>query len=72
MVPLNAEAPDKMRIKASRVKRLIRRKVLASERAPFLQSLISAMNNRTSIRRLTPGQALIQLQSPHWELYSSD
>ena len=46
MVPINAEKAEKMRIKASRVKQLIRLKVQASDRAPYLRGLISAMNNR--------------------------
>lgn len=61
-----------MRVKASRVKRLIRRKMQTSDRTAYLHSLISAMNRRTAIRGITPGEALIQLRSPHWELFVNE
>ena len=70
MVPIKAQSPERMRIKASRVKRLLRRKMQASDRPAFLQCLVSAMNNRTAIRGITPGEALIQLRSPHWAMYA--
>ena len=68
MVPIQTEA-TRMRIKASRVKRLLRRKMQVSDRAQFLASLVSAMKHRSEIRGINPGGALIQLRSPHWELY---
>src|SRR3972149_3297295 len=71
VVAITAEKSDTMQIKASRLKRLLRRKMLVSDRKVFLQSLVSAMNNRTEIRGLTPGAALIHLQSSRWEMYAA-
>lgn len=59
-----------MRIKASRVKQLIRRKMRRSDRADYLQSLVSSMNSRTQVRGVRPGEALILSRSPQWELYA--
>jgi len=72
MVPIQAEAPERMRIRFSRVRRLLRRKMQVSDRASYLQSLISAMKHCNEIRGINPGGALIQLRSPHWELYVTD
>ncbi len=71
MVPIKAETAERMAIKASRVKRLVRRKMLASDRTAFLQSLVSELHRSGKRQRITPGQVLIQLQSPHWKIYAA-
>lgn len=59
---------EKMMIKSSRVKRLIRRRmqVADDERLEYLQSLVSSMNNRTQIKGLNPGMALIAIRKEYW------